>query len=37
VFRVDDADVVVIAVAHAKRRPRFWHGKTGDSAELPHS
>ena len=28
VFRVDDADVVVIAVAHAKRRPRFWHGRT---------
>jgi hypothetical protein len=28
VFRADGADVAVIAVAHGKRRPRYWHGHT---------
>ena len=28
VFRADDANVVVFAVAHGKRRPRYWHGRT---------
>ena len=28
VFRADDLDVVVLAVAHGKRRPRFWHNRT---------
>ena len=28
VFRADDLNVVVLAVAHGKRRPRFWHGRT---------
>ncbi len=27
VFRADDASVVVFAVAHGKRRPRFWQGR----------
>ena len=28
VFRADDLRVVVLAVAHGKRRPRFWHNRT---------
>jgi hypothetical protein len=28
VFRADDVNVVVFAVAHGKRRPRFWHDRT---------
>ena len=28
VFRADDLKVVVLAVAHGKRRPRFWHNRT---------
>ncbi len=28
VFRADDASVVVFAVAHGKRRPRYWEGRT---------
>jgi plasmid stabilization system protein ParE len=27
VFRADDANVVVLAVAHGKRRPRFWQNR----------
>ena len=27
VFRADDLNVVVLAVAHGKRRPRFWQGR----------
>jgi plasmid stabilization system protein ParE len=27
VFRADDLDVVVLAVAHGKRRPRFWQDR----------
>jgi plasmid stabilization system protein ParE len=27
VYRVDDDRVVVIAVAHAKRRPGYWRGR----------
>ena len=28
VFRADDLKVVVLAVAHGKRRPRFWHNRS---------
>uniref|UniRef100_Q01SN4 Plasmid stabilization system n=1 Tax=Solibacter usitatus (strain Ellin6076) TaxID=234267 RepID=Q01SN4_SOLUE len=28
VFRADELNVVVLAVAHGKRRPRFWHNRT---------
>ncbi|MBZ5582197.1 MAG: type II toxin-antitoxin system RelE/ParE family toxin [Acidobacteriia bacterium] len=28
VFRADDVNVVVLAVAHGKRRPRFWRDRT---------
>ena len=28
VFRADHLGIVVIAVAHGKRRPRFWRGRT---------
>jgi plasmid stabilization system protein ParE len=28
VFRADDLGVVVLAVAHGKRHPRFWHNRT---------
>jgi plasmid stabilization system protein ParE len=28
VFRAEDLKVVVLAVAHGKRRPRFWHNRT---------
>jgi plasmid stabilization system protein ParE len=28
VFWADDLKVVVLAVAHGKRRPRFWHKRT---------
>jgi plasmid stabilization system protein ParE len=28
VFRADDLNIVVLAVAHGKRRPRFWHNRT---------
>jgi plasmid stabilization system protein ParE len=27
VFRADDVNVVVLAVAHGKRRPRFWRDR----------
>jgi plasmid stabilization system protein ParE len=27
VFRADDLNVVVLAVAHGKRRPRFWQDR----------
>jgi plasmid stabilization system protein ParE len=27
VFRVDGADIVILAVAHGKRRPRFWRSR----------
>jgi plasmid stabilization system protein ParE len=27
VYRIERDDVVVIAVAHAKRKPRFWKGR----------
>lgn len=27
VFRADDANFVVLAVAHGKRRPRFWQNR----------
>ncbi|WP_145348171.1 type II toxin-antitoxin system RelE/ParE family toxin [Rosistilla ulvae] len=27
VFRVDDDRIVIIAVAHAKRRPGYWRGR----------
>lgn len=27
VFREDDANIVVVAVAHGKRRPRFWRDR----------
>ena len=28
VFRADDQNVVVLAVAHGKRRPQFWQNRT---------
>ncbi len=28
VFRADDLKIVVLAVAHGNRRPRFWHNRT---------
>jgi plasmid stabilization system protein ParE len=28
VFRADDGDVIVLAIAHGKRRPRFWRNRT---------
>src|SRR5262249_61070817 len=28
VFRADDVDLVVFAVAHGKRSPRFWRNRT---------
>jgi plasmid stabilization system protein ParE len=28
VFRADDLNVVILAAAHGKRRPRFWHNRT---------
>jgi plasmid stabilization system protein ParE len=28
VFRADDLNVVIVAVAHGKRRPRFWRDRT---------
>jgi plasmid stabilization system protein ParE len=28
VFRADDVNVAIFAVAHGKRRPRYWHGHT---------
>jgi plasmid stabilization system protein ParE len=28
VFRDETARVVIVAVAHAKRRPDYWHGRT---------
>ena len=27
VFRIDDLSAVVLAVAHGKRRPRFWQNR----------
>jgi len=27
VFRHDDARILIVAVAHAKRRPDFWRGR----------
>jgi plasmid stabilization system protein ParE len=27
VFRANDTEIVVLAVAHGKRRPRFWHDR----------
>ena len=28
VFRPDVAGITVLAIAHAKRRPNFWHGRS---------
>ncbi len=28
VFREETNRLVVVAIAHAKRRPRYWHGRT---------
>ena len=27
VFRHDEGRVTIVAVAHAKRRPQYWHGR----------
>jgi len=30
IFRVDKHEIVVVAVAHAKRRPRYWRQRLKD-------
>lgn len=30
IYRVDTAHVVILAVAHQRRRPTYWVGRTGE-------
>lgn len=31
VFRADELNVEILAIAHGKRRPRFWHNRTSET------
>jgi plasmid stabilization system protein ParE len=30
IFRVDEREIVVVAIAHAKRRPRYWRHRLSE-------
>jgi plasmid stabilization system protein ParE len=33
VFRIEDGKVLIVAVAHHKRKPRYWKSRTGARKE----